>query len=407
VGCTLGRAPGGSHPSGGRSREWRGLARAQPPHRSLGWCARGAEGARRRSLRAVHDGLLVERSRGFERGTRYEGFARIGLDLDLAPLLEWEDGRIFVDWISYHGGQPSTELVGAFSTTFLSNREAETLFRFYNVYFEQQWFDGRLRVKGGQLAADDDFFVSEYASSLLNATFGFQGMGRLQQIGPFYPLAAPGVYAGVRSGAGWFARAGAYVADVGEDESDNHGFEWDFENGGFYIGEFGTERRPFGRPGRYYLGAVGSTASVTDFSAGTSVSGKAAVYGVIDQALWVKAGGDPKLGSFLRFQYAPSESSSVVHWYVDGGLELRGPWVWRPDDALSLGFTYLCFGRDYVAALRSAGMDVSDDQGSLDLVYRAQLAPWLTLQPDMQYFFDPHFSRRNAFAIGLRAVIDF
>ena len=37
----------------------------------------------------------------------------------------------------------------------------------------------------------------------------------------------------------------------------------------------------------------------------------------------------------------------------------------------------------------------------------APLAPWLTLQPDVQYIFDPHLSRRNAFAIGLRAVIDF
>jgi porin len=342
---------------------------------------------------------------GFERGTRYEGFARFGLDLDLAPLLDWEGGRIFVDWVSYHGGQPSTELIGSFSTTFLSNREAETFFRFYNVYLEQQWLDGRLTVKGGQLAADDDFFVSEYAGSLLNATFGFLGMGRIQQIGPFYPLAAPGVYAEVRPGAGWFARAGAYVADVGDDEPGNYGFDWDFSNGGFYLGELGIARRPFGRPGRYHLGAAGTTASVADFSTPSAVGGKAAIYGVIDQALWVQRG-EPKLGSFLRFQYLLAEDSDVVHWYVDGGLELSSPWAWRPDDALTFGFAYLRFGRDYVAALRSAGVDVSDYQGSFELVYRAQLAPWLTLQPDMQYFFDPHFSRRNAFAIGLRAVID-
>jgi len=344
---------------------------------------------------------------GFERGTRYEGFARIGLDLDLAPLLDWEGGRIFVDWISYHGGQPSTALIGAFSTTYLSSWEAEDFLRFYNIYFEQQWLDGRLEVKGGQLAADDDFFVSEYASSLLNATFGFLGMGRVQQIGPFYPLAAPGAYAAVRPGAAWFAHVGAYVADVGEDEPGNQGFNWDFTNGGFYLGEFGTERRLFGRPGRYFLGAAGTTASVADFSTRNAVGGKAAIYGVVDQALWVDARGDPKLGSFLRFQYLPSEGSSVVHWYLDGGLELRSPWAWRPDDALSFGFAYLRFGRDYVAVRRSTGEDVSDYQGSLELVYRAQLAPWLTLQPDMQYFFDPHLSRRSAFAIGLRAVIDF
>jgi porin len=341
---------------------------------------------------------------GFERGTRFEGFARFGVDLDPEPSLGWEGGRIFLDWISYHGGQPSSELLGVFDTTFLSGHEAGTSFRFYNLYVEQQWLDGRLVVKGGQLAADEDFFVSEYASTLLNASFGFLGVGRVRQIGPFYPLAAPGLYAAARSRAGWFAHVGAYLADVGEDEFDNHGFDWDFTNGGFYMGELGVERRPFGRRGVYYLGAAGTTASLPGFSTRSVVGGKAAVYAVVDQVLWTRDDGAPRLGGFLRLQYLPSEDSSVVHWYLDGGLELRNPW--RPRDALSFGFVYLGFGRDYVAALRSAGEDVSDEQGTFELVYRAQLTPWLTLQPDLQYFVDPHFSRRNAFALGLRVVVD-
>jgi porin len=341
---------------------------------------------------------------GFERGTRFEGFARFGLDLDPEPALGWEGGRIYLDWISYHGGQPSSELLGVFDTTFLSGREAETSLRFYNLYVEQQWFDGRLVVKGGQLAADNHFFVSEYASTLLNASFGFLGMGRVQQIGPFYPLAAPGIYAAARSRAGWFARLGAYVADVGEDAFDNHGFDWDFTHGGFYMGELGVERRPFGRRGVYYLGAAGTTASLPDFSARRLAGGKAAVYAVVDQVLWMRDDSTPGLGGFLRLQYLPSEDSSVVHWYLDGGLELGNPW--RPGDALSFGFVYLSFGRAYVAALRAAGEDVSDEQGTFELVYRAQLAPWLTVQPDLQYFIDPHFSRRNAFAVGLRVVAD-
>ena len=96
----------------------------------------------------------------------------------------------------------------------------------------------------------------------------------------------------------------------------------------------------------------------------------------------------------------------MVHWYLDGGLELRSPWARRPNDAFSFGFAYICFGRDYVEVLRSAGEDVSESQGLIELVYRAQLAPWLTLQPDVQYFVEPHYSRRNAFAIGLRVVVD-
>jgi porin len=401
VALLLGPAPAPAEPASGEG--W--LARSRLTGRWGG--ARDQLEARGVDLFAQYTvGFWSNLRGGFERGTRYEGFARFGLDLDLMPLLQWEGGRIYADGLSYHGGQPSTELVGVFDTTFLSTHEAETSFRFYNLYLEQQWLDGKLRVKGGQIAADDDFFVSEYANSLLNATFGFPGLGRVEQIGPYHPIAAPGIYAAVRPGAGWFARAGAYVADVGEDAFDNHGFDWDFSNGGFYLGEFGIERELFGRPGRYCLGAVGTTASVDDFSTPRAAGGKAAIYGVIDQALWTQVDGEPKLGSFVRFEYLLAEDSDVMHWYVDGGLELRSPWSGRPDDALTFGFAYLRFGRDYVAERRSAGEDVSDYQGSFELVYRAQLAPWLSAQPDIQYFIDPHYSRRNAFALGLRVVFD-
>jgi len=343
---------------------------------------------------------------GFDTGTRYEGFARWGVDADLGPLLGWEGGRVHLGMISYHGGQPSTELVGAFSSTFLSGWEAEVFARFYEIFFEQQWLDGQLLVRGGQLTADDDFFISEYAASLVNATFGYLGIARLRQIGPFYPIASPGVYVAAKPGAGWFGRVGAYVSDVGEDESGNLGFDWGFSQGGFFMGEVGTERRPFGRPGRYLVGIAGTTSSVVDFSTASTAGGQYGIYGLIDQALLMSARGRPKLGSFLRFELVPEKDMALVHWYVDGGLELRSPLPRRVDDALSFGVAYVRFGRDYLAFQEKQGENGSAYQLSFDLAYRARVTPWLTLQPDLQYFVEPHLSRRNAFAIGLRAVID-
>jgi carbohydrate-selective porin OprB len=49
---------------------------------------------------------------------------------------------------------------------------------------------------------------------------------------------------------------------------------------------------------------------------------------------------------------------------------------------------------------------VSRRQSVLELTYLLQLTGWLTLQPDFQFFFDPHLSRRDATVIGLRAVIE-
>ena len=55
-------------------------------------------------------------------------------------------------------------------------------------------------LKLGQLAADEDFFLSENSADLLNGTFGFLGLGRAKQLMPFYPLATPGVYFRARTG---------------------------------------------------------------------------------------------------------------------------------------------------------------------------------------------------------------
>lgn len=49
---------------------------------------------------------------------------------------------------------------------------------------------------------------------------------------------------------------------------------------------------------------------------------------------------------------------------------------------------------------------MSRRQSVLEVTYRFQATGWLTLQPNLQLFFDPHFSRRDATVIGLRAVIE-
>ena len=42
----------------------------------------------------------------------------------------------------------------------------------------------------------------------------------------------------------------------------------------------------------------------------------------------------------------------------------------------------------------------------LEITYRFQVTRWLSLQPDVQFIWDPHLSRRDATAIGLRAVVE-
>ncbi len=99
---------------------------------------------------------------GLDTGIRYEGFAGWGIDVDLGPLSgsdTWADTSFHIDWSSYHGRQPSEDLVGAFELNFVSGWEAEDSVRFYQIYLEQEFFDGALLIDAGQLAADENFFI--------------------------------------------------------------------------------------------------------------------------------------------------------------------------------------------------------------------------------------------------------
>jgi porin len=379
------------------------------PHLTGGWDGRREALAERGIVPGARytAGFWSNVRGGFQTGTRYEGFAQWWVEADLDALAGWQGGSFDINWYSYHGGQPSLDLVGPFPTQTISGWEAAESVRFYEILLRQTWGEGRFVLKAGQLAADTDFFVSENAEALLNGTFGFLGLGRATEIAPFYPLAAPGAYFRARTAdSRWEAHVGVYTADTGVDESSNFGFDWSFDNGAFFIGELRTRRSPFGRPGIYSVGAIGTTAELEDFASGGTANGGYGLFASVDQLLIEQTPDRPGLGVFVRSYGAPQEERTLALWYVDLGLKLTRPFRSRARDVLSLGFAHLRLSDDYVASLRAGGENVSRRASVLELTYRFQVTGWLTLQPDVQFFFDPHFSRRDATVIGLRAVVE-
>ena len=50
---------------------------------------------------------------------------------------------------------------------------------------------------------------------------------------------------------------------------------------------------------------------------------------------------------------------------------------------------------------------VGQGQTVLEVTYQVAIAPWLVVQPDAQFFFDPAFSRRDAYALGVAMAVIF
>ncbi|MEE8311456.1 MAG: carbohydrate porin, partial [Candidatus Binatia bacterium] len=231
--------------------------------------------------------------------------------------------------------------------------------------------------------------------------------GRTKEIFPFYPLAAPGVYLRLSgSEKEWIGHVGVYTADGGDDTVSTHGFDWTFDNGVSFLGEIHTRRTVSGRRGKYGVGVAATTADLENFKTGGTAGGGYGLYGLIDQDVTVAGSSGPRLGVFVRSYGAPQPERQLNLWYVDLGLKLSGLIAGRGEDVVTLGFAHLAFSPDYVDSLRADGSPVSRRQSVLEAAYRAQITGWLTLQPDLQVFFDPHFSRRDAIVIGLRVVMD-
>lgn len=342
---------------------------------------------------------------GLDTGTRYEGFAQWGVEADLERLVRWKGGGFAINWYSYHGGQPSTDLVGLFGTQYLSGWETVDSVRFFEIYLQQTWANGRFHLKAGQLSADTDFFTSEHTRDLLNASFGFLGLGRFDA--PFFPLAAPGLYGRAQTPDGrWEVHAGIYTADIGPDDEDNFGFGYSFDDGASVLAELRARRRPFGRQGFYGFGLVMTSARFEDYESGDEKRGAYGFFGFVDQTVVAADGGRPEVGVFLRAYGTPLVARTETNWYVDAGVRVAGPWPGRSSDVLALGFAYLRFSDAYVDASRASGLAVSRRESLLELTYGCAVTPWLWIQPNLQLAFDPHFGRRDATVVGLRVVIE-
>ncbi|MDJ0866637.1 MAG: carbohydrate porin [Myxococcota bacterium] len=352
-------------------------------------------------------GVWANTRGGRQRGARYEGYAEWGFEADLDTAVRWPGARFHAKWISYHGGRATEDLIGASDTNDLSNYEAKRAVRFYTMYLEQILFDGGLRARIGQLAVDDDFFLTEWGGEFTNAAFGdFLGAGS-ELDPPAYSKAAPGALLEANAEHASL-RIGAYTGNSGEDDTDNWGFDWELGRsaGITLLGELAVRGRPTGRSTTWTAGVLYDSTEQRNYRSGDNSDGTVVLWGMVDQTLWVDDGGRDRVGAFARVAYAPQEERVVRRWIMNGGVVLRGPLPGRPDDVAGVAASWFLVSGDYEAVGRREDGLQHDSEGIVELLYRARLAPWLALEPNVQLVFRPAFANGTALALGLRMKID-
>jgi porin len=354
----------------------------------------------------------------------FEGRLDMIVNTDLEKLVGWTGGKTHIRAFQIHNANGKNAATYTGSIADPSNIDAIATTRLFTAWFQQE-FGKFASIRLGQLAADDEFLTSTTAGGLINGTFGWAGImaANLPSGGPAYPLATPGVrlqinpsenlsllgavFAGDPAGKDCYT-TGAGVAQL----CNKHGTTFSLDGGAFWLGEaqYNANQGPDAKGlaasykiGGWYhsgdfrdqqYGIDTGTGTVIPLGGGTTTDpitlrGNLGVYGVVDQMFW--RGADSSASFFVRAG-AVNSDRSLVSWYIDGGVGLKGFIPGRAADTFTIGVAHAQISRDAVAAdsfYSAAGWPRRSGETVLELSYIAQIAPWWSLQPDFQYIHRP------------------
>ena len=386
---------------------------------------------------------------GMRRGATYNGLTMATLNLDLDRLLGWTGTTFFASGYQIHGHGPSQNLAGNLNT--VTNAEATRSTKLYGLWLEQTLLDDRLSLRAGQDGVSENFMASPYASLYLNASFGGPALPALNlpSGGPNYPLATPMVRVRYQIDENFSLGTGLFNGDPagpGADDpqlrdrtgtqfrvndgalsvteltwSHNHGKDAtglaaSYKVGGMYHSGHFTDQR-YDNDGR-------SLADPASSGAARRRHGNHVLYAGFDQALYSTGSNGEEIGLFGLAMMAPGDRNQS-DLFLRGGVNWRGMIDGRPDDTVGLAFAYLGIGdgiRQHYGDLQRFGSSANNVRASetvVELSYLYQLAPWWSLQPDVQYIMQPGAgipSATNRFApaalhdslmLGLRTTIIF
>ncbi|XHR26844.1 MAG: carbohydrate porin [Chthoniobacteraceae bacterium] len=342
-------------------------------------------------------------SGGYRQGAVYDAVLNVGIQGDLDKLVGWSGGSFLVSGLYPHGASLTEKYVHDFNG--VSNIDTYDSLRLYEAWLEQE--AGGFSVRAGQLLADTEFCLSENGANFINSAFGSIPLIARNFRAPVYPVAGPGVRVRWKAGETFSVQAGLYDGDVGDPVGNPHGLDWSLNTrqGALALAE--AAWTPWKDGGTYKLGAFYHTPAENDALLEKGRISNAGGYVIADQPLWREPGSkDAGLNAFLRIGGAPAERS-VVPFYGEAGLTRKGPFPGREGDIAGIGFSFTRVS----SALRDAAGEPPEahHEAVLEATYKIKVSEWLTVQPDIQYLFNPGAAihQDNALAVGLQFAFVF
>jgi porin len=330
---------------------------------------------------------------GVRRHPTVRGLLDINATLDLEKVLGWQSASLFADFYWIDGNSVSAD---AGDIQGVSNIEGDDRFQIAEVWYQQSFFEGKLRAKVGKIEANSEFAFVNAAGDFINSSAGFTPT--LIAL-PSYPDPATGLVLSWTpderfSLTGGFMDGAATVDGVRTGSGGPATFFSDDRSGDYFVIAEANLNWDGGRAG---FGVWHHTGDFAEFSGGES-SGTTAFYALAEHRVW-KADDERGIDLFAQFGWADDEVSDV-EWHLGLGAAWQGVCESRPSDATGV---YVSF-----AAL-SDPAGYADDETVVEWFYKVQLTGSVSVKPDIQFVFSPSgdSSLDDAVVGGLRVEIAF
>jgi len=363
--------------------------------------------------------VLGDVSGGVRTGAVFQGKLETIVKADLEKMFGLRGLNFFANSFQIHNtGGIRRDHVGSFNT--ISNIEALPTTRLSELWLEQSFGD-TFSIRFGQLAADAEFFISDYSVFLMTSDWPSITAQNLPSGGPAYPLSTPGIRLKFEPNKQLTFLAALFNGDPSgpgpEDAQikNRYGLNFRVQDPPLLIGEaqyrYNQDKDAKGLAGIWRLGFwhhFGDFDSQRFDTAGRSLAdplsngiarklrGTSGIYGVVDHQLYRPPGGDKDSGiSVFSRAGVSAPDRNPVEFYLDGGIVFSGMLPKRPDDKVAATFLYSRISRDAAAldrdmiAFTGLPQPIRDYELNLALVYQAQIVPGWTIQPAFHYVFHP------------------
>jgi porin len=383
---------------------------------------------------------------GIKRGATYDGLTTANLCIDLDKAMQWPGAKIFTYGFQIWGPGPTHDYVG--SLQLISSIEATPSTKLYDLWFEQDLFDGKVSFRFGQGGVDSQgFMAAPYDTVYLNSSFTLPPLIALNlpSGGPGYPLASPMALLMLNPTNEISLMSAVFTEDPAPpgppgdpQERDLHGTAFRLNDHTLSITELSYSPAFLGDlAGVYKLGMWYASGQFTDqrrainglllanpASNGIPLThaGDYAFYAIANQMLWHKPKTEGQgIGVFLQVMHGPQDRNINDLW-IEAGVNWKGPLPNRSHDEAGIALTYAGIGsyaRQYsrdVVYYSGVGSPYAQGEPIIEATYRARLTPWFKVQPDLQYVINtgagiPTLQAptplKNALVIGMRATVNF